>query len=193
MNTWPASAPGPRAPSPSRLPPACFWWPGQPIPTARDRVPTATSSNRVGRTLLWIRHNTPENAVFAVDSHYLHGHRRTPTVSRPSPNAPAGRLLQRQRRRSLFPALADEWKQMSNATTGLNHFNAQDFRASNRSILPSSWTVVHGPAPPAWHALISSRDSPSASFPDLRKHGACAEGAFCAMIGCYPRKWIWRL
>ena len=48
---------------------------------------------------------------------------------------------------SLFPGLADEWKQMSNATYGLNHFQAQDFRRSEIEYAAVSWTVIHGQAP----------------------------------------------
>jgi hypothetical protein len=48
---------------------------------------------------------------------------------------------------SLFPGLADEWKQMSNATYGLNHFQADDFRRLKAEYPAISWTVVHGTAP----------------------------------------------
>jgi hypothetical protein len=48
---------------------------------------------------------------------------------------------------SLFPELATEWKQMSNATYGLNHFTAADFRRLQGEYPEISWTVVHGVAP----------------------------------------------
>jgi hypothetical protein len=47
---------------------------------------------------------------------------------------------------AMFPNLADEWKQMSNATDGLNHFRAQDFTRLAGEY-PVTWTVIHGPAP----------------------------------------------
>jgi hypothetical protein len=47
---------------------------------------------------------------------------------------------------AIFPKLADEWKQMSNATYGLNHFNVQDFTRLAREY-PVTWAVIHGPAP----------------------------------------------
>jgi hypothetical protein len=48
---------------------------------------------------------------------------------------------------SLFPELADEWKQMSNATYGLNRFSLSQFRDLRREYPEVSWTVIHGSAP----------------------------------------------
>ena len=48
---------------------------------------------------------------------------------------------------SLFPGLAEEWKQMSNATYGLNHFSAADFRKLKSEYSAISWTAIHGAAP----------------------------------------------
>ena len=46
-----------------------------------------------------------------------------------------------------FPSLAEEWKEMSNATYGLNHFDAADFRRLKSEYSAVSWTVIHGSAP----------------------------------------------
>jgi hypothetical protein len=47
---------------------------------------------------------------------------------------------------AIFPPLAVEWRQMSNATYGLNHFSAADFiRLAHK--YPVTWTVIHGPTP----------------------------------------------
>jgi hypothetical protein len=111
-------------------------------------LPTATSANPWVGTLLWIRHNTPENAVFAVDSHYLHddiadAHGFKAVAER----SMLADYYKDSGAASLFPSIADEWKQMSDATTGLNHFNAQDFQHLKRQFAAVDWTVIHGPAP----------------------------------------------
>src|ERR1019366_4080024 len=91
--------------------------------------PAKTSTNPWVETLLSIRQNTPENAVFAVDSHYfkdspsdVHGFRAISTRSALADYYKDSGVV------SLFPALAPEWKQMSNATYGLNHFTLDQFR-----------------------------------------------------------------
>jgi hypothetical protein len=48
---------------------------------------------------------------------------------------------------SLFPNLANEWKQQSNATYGLNHFSVAQFRSLQEEYPEISWTVIHGAAP----------------------------------------------
>ena len=47
---------------------------------------------------------------------------------------------------AIFPSLATEWKQMSNATSGLNSFNAEQFTRLAHEY-PVTWTVIHGAAP----------------------------------------------
>jgi len=110
--------------------------------------PSATSSNSWVNTMLWIRQNTPQDAVFAVDSRYFldagvdnHGFRSISERSALADYYKDSGVV------SLFPALADEWKQMSNATYGLNHFQRQDFVALREKYPDVSWTVVHGSAP----------------------------------------------
>ncbi len=111
-------------------------------------LPSATSPNAWVNTLLWIRHNTPEDAVFAVDAHYMrengvdaHGFR---AVSERSAMADA---VKDSGAASLFPSLAPEWKQMSEATTGLNHFTRADFERLKQGFPEIDWTVIHGAAP----------------------------------------------
>lgn len=122
-------------------------------------IPAKTSSNPWVSTLLWIRNNTPVDAVFAVDSRYLketamdlHGFR---SISERSALADyykdAGVV-------SLFPDLADEWAQMSNATYGLNHFSAAQFKELGHEYPEVSWTVIHG-APPVELDCPYQRDS----------------------------------
>jgi hypothetical protein len=111
-------------------------------------LPSTTSSNAWVNALLWVRQNTPTNAVFAVDSRYfkdsgtdVHGFRAVSERSALADYFKDGGVV------SLFPALAPEWKQMSNATYGLNHFQAADFQRLQSEYPVVSWTVIHGSAP----------------------------------------------
>jgi hypothetical protein len=106
-----------------------------------------SSSNDWVNTLLWIRENTPRDAVFAVDSRYflekgvdVHGFRVISERSDLADYFKDGGVV------AMFPDLAGEWKQMSNATYGLNHFQAQDFTRL-ASQYPVTWAVIHGLAP----------------------------------------------
>ncbi|HUH64019.1 MAG TPA: hypothetical protein VLZ50_13525 [Terracidiphilus sp.] len=110
--------------------------------------PSASSSNSWINALLWVRRNTPTDAVFAVDSRYfeddltdVHGFRAISERSSLADYYKDGGVV------SLFPSLADEWKEMSNATYGLNHFTLDRFRVLKAEHPEVSWTVIHGPAP----------------------------------------------
>lgn len=106
-----------------------------------------TSPNAWVNTLEWVRSHTPRDAVFAVDSRYFEG---------PGVDAHGFRAISRRSELadyykdggavSIFPGLAVEWKQMSDATYGLNHFTAADFTRLAQ-VYPVTWTVIHGPAP----------------------------------------------
>ncbi len=110
--------------------------------------PSHSSSNPWVNTLLWVRQNTPNNAVFAVDSRYFkdhvvdeHGFRAISERSALADYYKDSGVV------SLFPNLANEWKQMSNATYGLDHFTAEDFARLQHEYPVVSWTVIHGAAP----------------------------------------------
>jgi hypothetical protein len=109
---------------------------------------SGTSSNGWVRTLFWIRNNTPVDAVFAVDSRYLHDDDTDAHGFRAIAERSAlADYYKDSGAASLFPQLAPEWKQMSTATYGLNHFNAADFERLKGEYAPVSWTVIHGNAP----------------------------------------------
>jgi hypothetical protein len=110
--------------------------------------PSTTSSNPWVNALLWARQNTRTDAVFAVDAAYLkddltdtHGFRAISERSSISDYFKDGGAA------SLFPALADKWKEGSEATHGLNGFSAAQFRALKMEFPEVSWTVIHGSAP----------------------------------------------
>lgn len=111
--------------------------------------PSLASSNPWVKTLLWVRQNTPVDAVFAVDSRYFvespvdkHGFRAISERSALADYHKDGGVV------CLFPALATEWKQMSNATYGLNHFTLDQFHQLKQEYPMVSWVVIHGAAPP---------------------------------------------
>ena len=99
-----------------------------------------------------MRTHTPENAVFALDADYLHdpaidqhGFRALSERSSLADHGKDGGAA------SIFPALADSWKQQSTATHGLNHFGVQDFTRLRAAYPVVSWTVIHGAAPEGLH------------------------------------------
>lgn len=106
-----------------------------------------TSPNAWVNTLLWVQTNTPRGAVFAVDSRYFkdggvdnHGFRAISRRSELADYYKDGGAV------AIFPKLAVEWKQMSDATYGLNHFTATDFTRLAHAY-PVTWAIIHGAAP----------------------------------------------
>ena len=121
--------------------------------------PSKTSMNPWVNTLLWIRANTPENATFAVDSRYFlqdeidqHGFRALSARSALADYDKDGGVV------AIFPFLATEWKQMSNATYGLNHFTRDQFLHLRREYPAVDWTVIRG-VPPSELDCPYNRDS----------------------------------
>jgi hypothetical protein len=95
----------------------------------------------------WIRHNTPQDAIFAVDARYMavdgvdvHGFRALAERSALADYYKDGGVV------AIFPNLATEWKQMSDATLGLNSFSPEQFTRLAHEY-PVTWAVIHG-APP---------------------------------------------
>jgi hypothetical protein len=104
-------------------------------------------SNAWLNTTRWIRQNTPQDAIFALDSRYLwvdgvdvHGFRALSERSALADYHKDAGVV------AMFPNLATEWKQMSDATSGLNSFNAEQFTRLAHEY-PVTWTVIHGAAP----------------------------------------------
>jgi hypothetical protein len=117
-------------------------------------IPSTTSSNPWVNALLWVRQNTPSDAVFAVDAGYLkddltdtHGFRAISERSSISDYFKDGGAA------SLFPALADKWKMGSEGTHGLNRFSATEFRRLKVEFPEVSWTVIHASAPMGMNCL----------------------------------------
>jgi len=120
--------------------------------------PSNTSTNAWVNTLLWIRNNTPENAVFAVDSRYFlkrgidqHGFRALSARSALADYHKDGGVV------AIFPFLAPEWKQMSSATYGLDTFQKADFRRLQQEFPAVTWAVIRGSAPDGLQCPYSQR------------------------------------
>jgi hypothetical protein len=136
-----------------------------------------TSSNPWINTLLWVRSNTPPDAVFAVDSHYfkeegvdVHGFRAISERAELADYFKDGGVA------AMFPHLAVEWKQMSDATYGLDHFSAQDFSRLARQY-PVTWTVIHGPAPQGMECPYQQRGYAVCSIPGASRQPQSLRGA----------------
>jgi hypothetical protein len=126
------------------------------------------STNAWVNTLLWIRHNTPRNAIFAVDSRYFkdagvddHGFRAISRRSELADYFKDGGAV------AIFPDLAVEWKQMTDATYGLNHFTHADFVRLAR-IYPVTWAVIHGAAPSGMDCPYQQRGYSVCRIPGAR-------------------------
>jgi hypothetical protein len=104
--------------------------------------------NNWEQAFLWIRANTPKDAVFALDPDYMlspgedqHGFRAVAERSVLADDVKDSGAV------SLFPQLAADWKSESQATHGWAHFRKADFeRLAAR--YPVSWVVVPSPGPP---------------------------------------------
>ena len=115
--------------------------------SAHVEWPGAVTANQWTTAFLWIRHNTPQEAVFALDPYYLsrrgedmHGFR---AVAERSMLADAEKDSGAV---SLFPALAGEWKAQVESTQGWEHFRLADFKKlADR--YPVTWFVTNLPAP----------------------------------------------
>lgn len=109
-------------------------------PTGRDANPWVSA-------FLWVRANTPKDAVFALDPRYLaipeedqHGFR---AIAERSVLADA---IKDSGAVSLFPQLTPDWEAQQQAVAGWNHFQAQDFLRLAQQY-PVTWVIVQRPVP----------------------------------------------
>ena len=95
----------------------------------------------------WVRQNTPQSAVFALDPYYIelpgedqHGFRGIAQRSVLTDHFKDSGVV------SLFPQLAPEWSHEQAAQEGWTHFQLTDFQQLAQHY-PVSWVVLQG-APP---------------------------------------------
>jgi hypothetical protein len=108
-------------------------------------LPGATGGNPWLAAFFWIRRNTPEEALFAMDSRYMavagedeHGFRAVAERSVLADSLKDSGVV------SLFPALAGEWSREVAATSGLDGFGAREF-GHLQVLFPVTWVVIRRP------------------------------------------------
>ncbi|MBZ5618147.1 MAG: hypothetical protein LAQ69_05330 [Acidobacteriia bacterium] len=96
---------------------------------------------------LWVRDHTPKDAVFALDPNYMlrrgedeHGFRAIAERSALADNIKDSGAV------SLFPQLAENWKQQVDAQSGWEHFQRSDFDGLAKRY-PVTWIVTGRPGP----------------------------------------------
>ncbi len=113
--------------------------------SAQVEWPGVAPKNPWAQAFVWIRTNTPEDAVFAVDPNYMHiegedeiGFRAMAQRSRLADAIKDNGVV------SMFPPLADEWWEQVQAESPWKNFQAADFdRLKNRYGV--TWVVLNGP------------------------------------------------
>jgi hypothetical protein len=109
--------------------------------------PGGTEVNSWSSAFYWIRNNTPKDALFALDSGHMsrlgedmHGFR---AIAERSMLADA---IKDSGAVSLFPNLAEHWKQQVDAQQGLEQFQPEQFQKL-ASLYPVTWIVTRQAAP----------------------------------------------
>lgn len=112
--------------------------------SAHIEWPGAALRNRWVQAFVWVRENTPANAVFALgpDSANLptedeQGFRAIAERSRLADSKDAGAA-------SMFPPLAEEWLRQSQAQRGWENFREEDFRRLHDTY-GVTWVIVQKP------------------------------------------------
>jgi len=113
--------------------------------SAHVEWPGASPENPWALAFIWIRQNTPENSLFALDPQYMHipgedeiGFRCLAERSRLADWVKDNGVV------SMFPQLAEEWWFEVQAQTPWNRFRAEDFsRLKNKYGV--GWVVVQQP------------------------------------------------
>jgi hypothetical protein len=113
--------------------------------SAHIEWPWASAENPWAQSFQWVRMNTPQNAVFAIDPHYMNikgedadGFR---AIAQRSQLADAGKdagVVE------MFPEIADSWLAQVQAQTGLQHFDQNDFRRL-KTDFGVNWVILQQP------------------------------------------------
>jgi hypothetical protein len=114
--------------------------------SAQVEWPGVPSQNPWAQSFVWIRQNTPTDAVFALDPEYMHiagedeiGFRCLAQRSRLADAVKDNGVV------SMFPPLAEEWWAQVQAQTPWQSFRTEDFRRLKNKY-GVSWVVVQQPA-----------------------------------------------
>jgi hypothetical protein len=107
---------------------------------------------------LWVRDHTPKDAVFALDPNYMlrrgddtHGFRAIAERSALADNVKDSGAV------SLFPQLAEDWKQQVEAQSGWEHFQRSDFDSLAKHYAVT-WIVTGRPGPAGLTCPYTNRE-----------------------------------
>ena len=113
--------------------------------SAHVEWPSVTPRNQWAQAFVWVRQNTPVDAVFALDPEYMHlpgedeiGFRCLAQRSRLADANKDNGVV------SMFPPLADEWLEQVKAQTPWKNFSSEDF-ARLKQKYGVDWVVVQQP------------------------------------------------
>ncbi|HXW93993.1 MAG TPA: hypothetical protein VEK33_25810 [Terriglobales bacterium] len=113
--------------------------------------PGSHPRNRWVNAFLWVRNNTPKDAIFALNPNFMNIDREDEqgfrAVAERSRMADVGKDAGAV---SMFPLLADEWWRQVQAQAGWNQFQLQDFRRLEADY-GVSWVIVEQPDLPGLH------------------------------------------
>jgi hypothetical protein len=128
--------------------------------TVHMEFPGAVSGNSWVNAFLWIRHNTPEDAYFALNPAYLkadgedvHGFRSIAERSSLADDVKDSGAV------SMFPALAEKWQQQSLALHGWQNFQASDLQRLHQKF-GVDWVVLDQPGMSPVESASNGLDCP---------------------------------
>lgn len=110
--------------------------------SAHIEWPGATPRNAWVQAFLWAREHTPEDAIFALDPHYMdtrgedsNGFRAIAERSQLADGGKDSGVVE------MFPQLGDTWMGQVRAQTGIDNFQAEDF-ARLKAQYGVSWVIL---------------------------------------------------
>lgn len=113
--------------------------------SAHIEWPWAAPKNPWVQSFDWIRNNTPQNAIFAINPLYMNipgedtnGFRAIAQRSQLADAVKDAGVVE------MFPGIADEWLKQVHAQTGLKQFRREDFQRL-RSEYGAGWVVLRQP------------------------------------------------
>jgi hypothetical protein len=125
--------------------------------SAQVEWPGIAPKNPWAQAFVWVRQNTPEDAVFALDPEYMHipgedeiGFRCLAQRSRLADGVKDNGAV------SMFPTLADQWWTQVRALTPWKSFRAEDFSRLKKTY-GADWLVVQQPGVAGLECVYQNR------------------------------------
>lgn len=110
--------------------------------SAHMEMPWAQPRNPWAQAFVWVKENTPQDAVFALDPYYMSirgedelGFRAIAERSQLADGLKDGGVVQ------MFPDIGDSWFAQMKAQTGIDHFRIEDFERL-KARYGASWVVL---------------------------------------------------